>query len=101
MRRLGLQSAEYGHYVGSMHLESRSAEGAAAKAFTFASPDAGATGMIVQSVVLICALIGAISLTIEIGYRMGIRHWERVPEKLRIVSPTLEASVFGLMGLLI
>src|SRR5262245_31700756 len=57
--------------------------------------------MTLLSVGLIVAWIGAILLSSEIGYRLGIRHWRGVSETLRIVSPTVEASVFGLMGLLI
>src|SRR5262249_29504520 len=57
--------------------------------------------MTVLSVVVICGLIAAILLSIEVGYRVGLRRRVRVSDTARTVSPTIEASIFGLMGLLI
>jgi hypothetical protein len=57
--------------------------------------------MTVFSVAFSCGLIGAILVSIEAGYRIGLRRRARGPEFLQRVPPTLEGSVFGLMGLLI
>jgi hypothetical protein len=48
-----------------------------------------------------CAFIGAVLLTVELGYRMGMRRRLLNPESVPNVQPTIEASVFGLMGILI
>lgn len=52
-------------------------------------------------VAVLCALIGAVLLSVEAGYRIGRRRWAKRPDTSRGGSPTLEASIFGLMGLLI
>ena len=47
------------------------------------------------------ALIVTILLSIEVGYRIGSRRWSRISQQSRNANTTLEASVFGLTGLLI
>jgi hypothetical protein len=46
-------------------------------------------------------LIAAMLVSIEFGYRTGLRRRARSPETTRALSPVVKASVFGLMGLLI
>src|SRR6516162_9436807 len=46
-------------------------------------------------------LIAAMLVSIEFGYRTGLRRRARSPESTRTLSPAVRASVFGLMGLLI
>ncbi len=53
------------------------------------------------SVLVICGLIAGILLSIEVGHRLGLRRWARVGQSGRNVIPTMEASILGLMGLLI
>jgi len=53
------------------------------------------------SVALVCGSVATILFFCEAGYRIGLRRWARVPETRGTVSATLEASIFGLMGLLI
>lgn len=50
---------------------------------------------------IISGLIAVILLSMEAGHQIGLLRWARLPVNARTVSPTLEASVFGLMGLLI
>ena len=50
---------------------------------------------------VIFGLVAGILLSIEAGYQIGLRRRAHLPAGVRGVSPTLEASVFGLMGLLI
>jgi hypothetical protein len=50
---------------------------------------------------VLSGLIGGVLASIELGRQIGLRRWRRIPEKARIVNSTLEASIFGLMGLLI
>jgi hypothetical protein len=53
------------------------------------------------SAFIICGLTAAIVLSIEIGYRIGLRFSTEIPESARNVSAAIVGSVFGLMGLLI
>jgi hypothetical protein len=57
--------------------------------------------MTVLSSLVMLGLVAGILLSIEVGYQIGLRHWVGVPAGARAVSATLEASVFGVMGLLI
>ncbi|HEY2384227.1 MAG TPA: DUF4239 domain-containing protein [Terriglobia bacterium] len=50
---------------------------------------------------VIGGLVGAVLLTIDCGYRMGIRLRSRNPQRFQSLHPTIDASIFGLMGLLI
>jgi hypothetical protein len=50
---------------------------------------------------IICGLIVAMLISIEIGYRTGLRRRARSPKSPRTLSSTVKASVFGLLGLLI
>lgn len=49
----------------------------------------------------ICGLIGGILVCVESGYRLGTRWRRNRPGTAPAVHPTIEASVFGLMGILI
>jgi hypothetical protein len=53
------------------------------------------------SSLVICGLIGVLLLSVEFGYRMGTRRRLLNAESAPNVQPTIEASVFGLMGILI
>jgi hypothetical protein len=53
------------------------------------------------SALVVCALIAGVLLFIEVGRRIGLWRRARVPHDAQILSSTVEASVFGLMGLLI
>jgi len=57
--------------------------------------------MTVLSSLVISGLVAGILLSIEAGHQVGRWRWPRLPASARTVPPTLEASVFGLMGLLI
>ena len=57
--------------------------------------------MSVLTVAIVCGFVLAILLSVEVGYQWGIRRWRSVPRKERTFSSTMEASIFGLMGLLI
>jgi hypothetical protein len=57
--------------------------------------------MVVLPILVVCGLFAAVLLSIEVGYRMGIRRRSRMPLGLKPVHPTVESSVFALMGLLI
>jgi hypothetical protein len=50
---------------------------------------------------VLCALLAGILLSIEIGYQTGRRRWPRLPEGIHSIAGPIEASVFGLMGLLV
>jgi hypothetical protein len=54
-----------------------------------------------RAVLVIAGLIATLLLSIEAGYRIGLRRWSRLAEASRIIHPTLEGSIFGLMGLLV
>src|SRR5215471_4051451 len=53
------------------------------------------------AVSLIFGIVAAILLCIELGYRFGRWHWAPSSSGSQTVSATIEASVFGLMGLLV
>jgi len=57
--------------------------------------------MIVLAVSVILGLFTTIVLSIELGYRWGLRRWARVAPPARSLHSTMEASIFGLMGLLV
>jgi hypothetical protein len=57
--------------------------------------------VIVLSLILLGGLTAGVLLSFEIGHRIGKRHLARIPKSSRRLSGTMEASVFGLMGLLI
>ncbi len=57
--------------------------------------------MAVVSVLIICALIAGILLAIELGHRIALRRHTCHPTAPRGINSTIEAAVFGLMGLLI
>lgn|SRR6266850_498996 len=57
--------------------------------------------MTVLSLLIICGLIAGVLLSIEVGHRIGLRKRRHHPATLQVVHPTIEASVFGLMGILI
>ncbi len=57
--------------------------------------------MTVLAIVVICGLMLAIMLCIEMGYRVGRRRWACAPNMSLNVSSTIQASILGLMGLLI
>jgi hypothetical protein len=59
------------------------------------------TETIALSSVVMCGLIGLVLLSLECGHRLGVRQRARSPHTIPNVNPTIEASVFGLMGLLI
>ena len=50
---------------------------------------------------VVCTLIALILIAIEVGYRVGVRRWAGVDKSARLLNSTMEASVFGLMGLLV
>jgi hypothetical protein len=51
--------------------------------------------------VVICGSIALILFSVEVGYRTGVRRRARNPDSSFGVPPTVEAAIFGLMGLLI
>jgi hypothetical protein len=57
--------------------------------------------MVVLPILVVCGLFAAVLLSIEVGHRIGIRHRSRMPPGHKPVYPTVENSVFALMGLLI
>jgi hypothetical protein len=57
--------------------------------------------MVVLPILVVCGLFAAVLLSIEVGYRMGIRRRSRMPQNLKPIHPAVESSVFTLMGLLI
>jgi hypothetical protein len=59
------------------------------------------TEMIVLFSFVVSGLIGAVLLSLECGHRLGVRQRARSPHTVPTVHPTIEASVFGLMGILI
>src|SRR5215831_17634656 len=59
------------------------------------------TETIVLSSVVMCGLISVVLLSLECGHRFGVRQRARSPHTIPTVHPTIEASVFGLMGILI
>jgi hypothetical protein len=56
---------------------------------------------IVLSSLALCALIGGILFSIDIGHRIGVRRRLQNAQRFRPVHPAIEGAVFGLMGLLI
>jgi hypothetical protein len=59
------------------------------------------TETVVLASVVVCGLIGIVLLSLECGHRFGVRQRARSPHTFPTVHPTIEASVFGLMGILI
>jgi hypothetical protein len=59
------------------------------------------TEMIVLFSFVVSGLIGVVLLSLECGHRLGVRQRTRSPHTVPTVHPTIEASVFGLMGILI
>jgi hypothetical protein len=59
------------------------------------------TTLAILPVLAISAITLGLLASIEVGYRFGTRRWTRSPTLPREVSSTVQASVFGLMGLLI
>jgi hypothetical protein len=59
------------------------------------------TEMIVLFSFVVSGLIGVVLLSLECGHRLGVRQRARSPHTVPTVHPTIEASVFGLMGILI
>jgi hypothetical protein len=57
--------------------------------------------MVVLPFLLVCGLFAAVLLSIEVGHRVGIGCRPRIPQGHKLVYPTVENSVFALMGLLI
>jgi hypothetical protein len=57
--------------------------------------------MVVLPILVVCGLFAAVLLSIEAGHRIGIRRRSRMPQGFKPVYPTVESSVFALMGLLI
>jgi hypothetical protein len=57
--------------------------------------------MVVLPILVVCGLFAAVLLSIEVGHRLGIRRRSRMPHGHKPVYPTVESSVFALMGLLI
>src|SRR5262245_43187885 len=53
------------------------------------------------SAFVICGFIATIVLSIEIGYRIGLRFSRAVPESAGNASAAIVGSVFGLMALLL
>lgn len=56
---------------------------------------------VVLALSILCGVIGVVLLSVEVGHRIGVRRRLRHPNAGTIVQPTIEASVFGLMGILI
>src|SRR5690348_2706583 len=59
------------------------------------------TETIALSALVVCGLIGVVLLSVELGHRLGVRQRSRSPHTIPTVHATIEASVFGLMGILI
>jgi hypothetical protein len=59
------------------------------------------TETIVLASLVACGLIGIVLVSLECGHRLGIRQRARSPHTIPTVHPTIEASVFGLMGILV
>jgi hypothetical protein len=59
------------------------------------------TAIAILPVLVISGITLGLLASIELGYRFGTRRWTRSPTLPREVSSTVQASVFGLMGLLI
>ena len=53
------------------------------------------------AILLICGIVALILCAVELGRRIGLRRRAQTQDAARTVSATLEASIFGLMGLLI
>src|SRR5579862_5242710 len=53
------------------------------------------------SILVMCALIAGVLASVEAGHRIRIRRRLHHPDAANVVHPTIEASVFGLMGLLV
>jgi hypothetical protein len=56
---------------------------------------------LILAALVLSELVLAILLSIEAGYRIGLRRWAGVQPAARMASSTLEASLLGLMGLLV
>jgi hypothetical protein len=65
------------------------------------SSAAGKKALTVLPELVMCGLFAAILISIEIGYRTGLRRRARAPQLTTGESKAIETSVFGLMGLLI
>jgi hypothetical protein len=50
---------------------------------------------------VVCGLLAAVLVSIEVGRRIGVRRRSRIPPGTPLVNPTVEGSVFALMGLLL
>jgi hypothetical protein len=59
------------------------------------------TAIALLPVLAISGIALGLLASIEVGYRFGTRRWRRLPTLPREVSSIVQASVFGLMGLLI
>ena len=59
------------------------------------------TAIALLPVLAISGIALGLLASIEVGYRFGTRRWRRLPTLPRDVSSIVQASVFGLMGLLI
>jgi hypothetical protein len=59
------------------------------------------TETVVLSGFVVCGLIGVVLLSVEFGHRLGVRQRSRSADDVPTVHPMIEASVFGLMGILI
>jgi hypothetical protein len=59
------------------------------------------TETIFQAILVVCGLVGVILLSVECGYRIGLRQRRTSPNHTPHVHRTIEGSVFGLMGILI
>jgi hypothetical protein len=57
--------------------------------------------MVTLPILVVCGLLVAVVVSIEVGYRIGIRRRSRFPQGVEISDRTVESSVFALMGLLI
>lgn len=57
--------------------------------------------MVVLPILVMCGVFAAVLLSIEVGHRLGIRRRSRLPQGPKMVYPTVESSVFALMGLLV
>jgi CDP-diglyceride synthetase len=59
------------------------------------------TQMIFRAILLMCGLVSGVLFAIEVGHRFGTHRRSRNPLAVQTVHPTIEASIFGLMGLLV
>jgi hypothetical protein len=57
--------------------------------------------VVVLPILVVCGLFAAVLLSIEVGHRIGTRRRSRMPQGHKPVYPTVESSVFALMGLMI